>query len=89
MSAAVTQMEVKERTTLSPTCPNCGTEIITHRVPNTARQAEILCYLIEFQERRGYRPSYAQIARHFHVSSKGTIAKHVRSLERQGFLAAT
>jgi repressor LexA len=55
--------------------------------PRTQRQREILEYITRFIERHGYEPSYAQIARHFSVSSKATIAKHIGALERQGLLA--
>src|SRR5918998_4568615 len=55
--------------------------------PRTQRQKEILEYITRFIERHGYEPSYAQIARHFRVSSKATIAKHIESLERQGLLS--
>ncbi|HEY0006806.1 MAG TPA: transcriptional repressor LexA [Pyrinomonadaceae bacterium] len=53
----------------------------------TRRQKEILDYITRFIERHGYEPSYAQIARHFNVSSKATIAKHIAALERQGLLS--
>ena len=55
--------------------------------PRTQRQKEILEYITRFIERHGYQPSYAQIARHFGVSSKATIAKHIEALERRGLLA--
>ncbi len=55
--------------------------------PRTQRQKEILEYIARFIERHGYEPSYAQIARHFGVSSKATIAKHIAALERRGLLA--
>jgi repressor LexA len=54
--------------------------------PRTQRQKEILEYIKRFIERHGYEPSYAQIARHFNVSSKATIAKHIAALERRGLL---
>ena len=54
--------------------------------PRTRRQKEVLDYITRFIERHGYEPSYAQIARHFRVSSKATVAKHITSLERQGLL---
>ena len=56
-------------------------------LPRTQRQKEILDYITRFIERHGYEPSYAQIARHFGVSSKATIAKHIAALERRGLLA--
>ncbi|MBA2502577.1 MAG: transcriptional repressor LexA [Pyrinomonadaceae bacterium] len=55
--------------------------------PRTQRQKEILDYIKCFIERHGYDPSYAQIARHFGLNSKATIAKHVGALERRGLLA--
>src|SRR2546427_9280741 len=56
-------------------------------LPRTQRQKEILDYITRFLERRGYEPSYAQIARHFGVKSRATIAKHIAALERRGLLA--
>ncbi len=55
--------------------------------PRTQRQKEILDYITCFIERHGYEPSYAQIARHFGVASKATIAKHIQALEKRGLLA--
>ena len=55
-------------------------------LPRTKRQKEILDYLTLFLERHGYEPSYAQIARHFKVKSRATIAKHIAALERRGLL---
>jgi len=55
--------------------------------PRTQRQKEILDYIQRFIERHGYEPSYAQIARHFGVSSKATIAKHIAALESRGLLS--
>lgn len=55
--------------------------------PRTQRQKEILDYITRFIERHGYEPSYAQIARHFGVSSKATIAKHIAALENRGLLS--
>jgi repressor LexA len=56
-------------------------------LPRTQRQKEILEYIERFIERHGYEPSYAQIARHFGVKSKATIAKHIAALERRGLLS--
>ena len=55
--------------------------------PRTQRQKEILDYITRFIERHGYEPSYAQIARHFGVSSKATIAKHIAALESRGLIS--
>jgi repressor LexA len=58
-------------------------------LPRTQRQKEILDYITRFSERHGYEPSYAQIARHFGVKSRATIAKHIAALERRGLLTRT
>ena len=55
--------------------------------PRTHRQKEIYDYIQRFIERHGYDPSYAQIARHFGIASKATIAKHIEALEKRGLLA--
>ncbi|HLA12343.1 MAG TPA: transcriptional repressor LexA [Pyrinomonadaceae bacterium] len=55
-------------------------------LPRTHRQKEILDYLTRFLERHGHEPSYAQIARHFGVKSRATIAKHIAALEKRGLL---
>ena len=53
----------------------------------TRRQREILTYITEFIENRGYEPSYQQIAKHFQIASKSAIAKHIVALEEQGLIA--
>ena len=55
--------------------------------PRTQRQREIFEYIGRFIERHGYEPSYAQIARHFGISSKATIAKHIEALEKRGLIS--
>jgi repressor LexA len=55
-------------------------------LPRTQRQKDILDYITRFSERNRYEPSYAQIARHFGVKSRATIAKHIAALERRGLL---
>jgi repressor LexA len=55
--------------------------------PRTQRQKEIFDYISHFIERHGYEPSYAQIARHFGISSKATIAKHIEALEKRGLIS--
>ena len=58
-------------------------------LPRTQRQKDILDYIVRFSERHGYFPSYAQIARHFGVKSRATIAKHIAALERLGLITRT
>src|SRR4029453_17070676 len=56
-------------------------------LPRTQRQKDILDFITRFLERHGYQPSYTQIARHFGVKSRATIAKHITALEKRGLLA--
>lgn len=55
-------------------------------LPRTQRQKEILDYITSFVKRHGHIPSYTQIARHFGVKSRATIAKHIAALERRGLI---
>ena len=55
-------------------------------LPRTQRQKEILDYITRFHERHGHEPAYSQIARHFGVKSRATIAKHIAALERRGLI---
>lgn len=43
----------------------------------TQRQKEVLDYIVRFLASHGHEPSYAQIAGHFGVRSKATIAKPI------------
>lgn len=56
------------------------------KLPRTQRQKEVFDYLVRFLERRGYIPSYTQIAKHLGVSSRATVAKHIKALERLGLI---
>lgn len=56
-------------------------------LPRTQRQKDILDFITRFLERHGHQPSYAQIARHFGVKSRATIAKHITALEKRGLIA--
>ncbi len=55
-------------------------------LPRTQRQKEVLDYITRFVASHGYGPSYTQIARHFGVKSKATIAKHIGALEKRGLV---
>ena len=51
------------------------------------RQKEILDFVQDFSATRGYAPSYREIAEHFGLSSVGTVAEHVQTLQAKGLLA--
>ena len=55
--------------------------------PRTKRQKEILEYISNCIEERGYKPSYQQIAKHFRLASKAAVAKHITALEKQGLIS--
>lgn len=55
-------------------------------LPLTRRQREILDYLTEFIEHRGYSPSLEEIGRRFGLSSLATVHKHLTNLQEKGFI---
>jgi len=52
----------------------------------TKRQKEVLDFLIGFINRKGYAPSFEEIAHSLDLSSLATVHKHVENLERKGFI---
>ena len=50
------------------------------------RQREVLNFVFEFIEKKGYSPSYQEIAVGLGLSSKGSVARHIEALEAQGLL---
>ncbi len=52
----------------------------------TRRQKEILDFIREHIDARGYAPSLGEIGRRFGLSSPATVHKHLQSLEEKGLL---
>ena len=52
----------------------------------TIRQKQILDYIKKFIKEKGYSPSFDEIRKHFRLASKSTIHKHIKSLEKKGYL---
>lgn len=52
----------------------------------TRRQKRVLDYLVGFLNKRGYSPSFEEIARGLRLTSLATIHKHLSTLERKGFI---
>jgi repressor LexA len=52
----------------------------------TRRQKEVIDYLADFIERKGYSPSYEEIAEGIDLNSIATVHKHISSLEAKGYL---
>lgn len=58
-------------------------------MPLTRRQREILDYLTNYIDDRGYAPSFEEIAERFHFQSLATVHEHLTNLERKGFIRRT
>ncbi|MFP5356749.1 MAG: transcriptional repressor LexA, partial [Gemmatimonadota bacterium] len=52
----------------------------------TKRQREILTYLQDYAEDRGYAPSFEEIAAHFNYNSLATVHEDLTNLERKGYI---
>jgi repressor LexA len=52
----------------------------------TRRQKQVLDFLVGFINRKGYSPSFEEIAGSLDLSSLATVHKHLETLERKGFI---
>lgn len=52
----------------------------------TRRQKQVLDFLVSFINRRGYSPSFEEIASGLNLTSLATVHKHLQTLERKGFI---
>ena len=52
----------------------------------TPRQSEILKYVTEYSQRRGYAPTLQEIGDRFGLSSVATVHKHISHLVEKGYL---
>ena len=52
----------------------------------TKRQKDVLDFLVAFETRNGYSPSFEEIAKGVKLSSLATVHKHVTTLERKGYI---
>jgi repressor LexA len=52
----------------------------------TKRQKEVLDFLVSFETRHGYAPSFEEIGRGLKLSSLATVHKHISTLEKKGFI---
>ena len=50
----------------------------------TRRQREILDFIEDFMDQKGYSPSLEEIAAKFDLSSVATVHKHLTALEERG-----
>ncbi|HEV2288845.1 MAG TPA: transcriptional repressor LexA [Candidatus Acidoferrales bacterium] len=52
----------------------------------TKRQKQVLDYLVTFLNKRGYSPSFEEIARGLKLTSLATVHKHLSTLEKKGYV---
>lgn len=52
----------------------------------TKRQRQILDFITEFSQDKGYSPSIREIGEHFNLSSPATIHVHIANLKKKGFI---
>lgn len=52
----------------------------------TERQKEILEYIQSFQADHGISPTHREICEHFNYSSYGTVYKHLKLLQKKGYI---
>jgi repressor LexA len=52
----------------------------------TKRQKQVLDFLMDFINRRGYSPSFEEIGKGLRLSSLATVHKHLDNLARKGFV---
>lgn len=68
-------------------CPTCGGTMLRYAPrPLTRRQAELLRFIDDSVVRRGYAPSFEEIAEQFNYSSLATVHKHLSNLQRKGYI---
>jgi len=52
----------------------------------TFRQREIYDYLKEFLKENGYPPTVREISKHFEISSPSAALKHLKAIEKKGYI---
>src|ERR1700680_3859696 len=52
----------------------------------TKRQKEVLDFLVSFETKHGYAPSFEEIGKGMKLTSLATVHKHITTLEKKGFI---
>src|SRR5881392_204090 len=52
----------------------------------TKRQKEVLDFLVGFETKHGYAPSFEEIGKGLKLTSLATVHKHITTLEKKGFI---
>src|SRR5260370_23554225 len=56
------------------------------RMTLTKRQKEVLDYLVAFETKHGYAPSFEEIGKGLKLTSLAPVHKHITTLEKKGFI---
>jgi repressor LexA len=56
------------------------------RMALTKRQKEVLDFLVAFETKHGYAPSFEEIGKGLKLTSLATVHKHITTLEKKGFI---
>src|SRR5712664_198048 len=71
---------------LSPKVPVRNSSEWRRRMTLTKRQKEVLDYLVAFETKHGYAPSFEEIGKGLKLTSLATVHKHITTLEKKGFI---
>jgi repressor LexA len=70
-----------------PVCPTCGYR--TRRGKKailTQRQHDVFAFIDSFIQSKGYAPSHEELCAGLSLKSLATVAKHVSTLEKKGWI---
>ena len=70
----------------SPKLPVENMRTVEAPMPLTKRQKEVLDYLVAFETKHGYAPSFEEIGKGMKLTSLATVHKHITTLEKKGFI---
>jgi repressor LexA len=69
-----------------PVCPSCGHAFGASKGPLTARQRDVLDFVILRIAAERYAPTLQEIADHFGFKSLATVHEHLSNLVRKGYI---
>jgi len=87
--AGETNTKRKTSLTFAFFSPRVPVEIFSGRRQHmalTKRQKEVLDYLVAFETKHGYAPSFEEIGKGLKLTSLATVHKHITTLEKKGFI---
>src|SRR5260370_17119538 len=70
----------------SPKVPVRNSSEWRRRMTLTKRQKEVLDYLVVFETKHGYAPSFEEIGKGLKLTSLATVHKHITTLQKKAFI---